>query len=111
MRQYLIDDFSCEERDNIDSYLKRNTRPAFMGGVFWIDIPEGLLSGSQAQHLEKCGPYSFAVELTEKEVIFEFLVRNNANLHCDCIAYATKEQREFLLGFIDRMLEEEMIRA
>jgi len=111
MRQYLIDDLSREERDNIENYLKRNTRPAPMGGLFWIDIPDDLLSDRQREHYEGCGPYSFAAEITDKAVSFEFLVRNNTNLNCDCIAYASHDQRGFLLEFIDRMLAAEMIRA
>jgi len=111
MRQYLIDDLSREERDNITNYLKRKSRPAAMGGLFWIDVPEDLLNEEQRGHLEKCGPYSFAAEVTEKSVAFEFLLRNNSNLHCSCIAYATREQRDFLLDFVDQMLSSEMIRA
>jgi hypothetical protein len=111
MRQFLIDDLSREERDNLENYLKREARAAEMGGLFWIDLPEELLSARQREHLGECGPYAMAVELTERAASFELLVRNRANLHCDCIAYADPRQRDFLLAFIDRMIEEEMIRA
>jgi len=111
MRQFLIDDLSREERDNIENYLKRTARPAEMGGLFWIDLPESLLSERQREHIDECGPYAMAVELTERAASFELLVRNRSNLHCNCIAYATPGQRAYLLDFIDRMLEEEMIRA
>jgi hypothetical protein len=39
------------------------------------------------------------------------LVRSHANLHCDCIAHATQEQRQYILDLADRMLAEEMIRS
>ena len=111
MRQFLIDDLSREERDNLENYLRRNARAAEMGGLFWLDLPDGLLTDRQREHREECGPYAMAVELTNRAVSFELLVRNRTNLHCNCIAYASPAQRAFLLDFIDRMLEEEMIKA
>jgi hypothetical protein len=32
-------------------------------------------------------------------------------MHCSCIAQATPAQRQFVLDFADRMLQEEMISA
>jgi hypothetical protein len=51
------------------------------------------------------------VEVDRNSVRFEMLVRSNANLHCDCIAHATPEQRQYILDLADRMLSEEMIRS
>jgi hypothetical protein len=33
------------------------------------------------------------------------------NLHCSCIAHASPAQRDFVLRFVDQMLEEEQIQA
>ena len=44
MRQYYIDELSFLERDNLDSYLKRTLKPASIGGVFWLEIPQDLLA-------------------------------------------------------------------
>ena len=110
MRQYVIDQLSREERANIESYLKRTLKPGPMSGIFWIAVPQDLLSGEQLTH-EKCGPFFFGVEIEEEAVVFELLIRSQTNLHCSCIAYATKAQRDFVLRFIDRMLDEEKIRA
>ncbi|MBI5557601.1 MAG: hypothetical protein HY885_08180 [Deltaproteobacteria bacterium] len=110
MRQLVIDELSREERNNLDSYLKRNTRPAAMEGMFWLPLSEDLLAEAQQGH-EKCGPFFFGLELVEKKLIVELLVRSQSNLHCTCISYATKAQRDFLLDFLDRMLQEEHIKA
>ena len=110
MRQYRIDELSREERANIESYLKRTLKSGFMEDVFWIEVPQDLLGRAQRQH-ENCAPFYFAVELEADAVSFELLVRSQTNLHCDCIAYASAAQREFLLRFIDTMLQEEAIRA
>lgn len=110
MRQFVIDELTPLERDNLDSYLKRSLKAGPMTGIFWLALPDDLLSESQQGH-GKCGPFYFAVDLDEKRLIFEMLVRSSANLHCTCIAYATAVQRQFVLDFIDRMLDEEQIKA
>lgn len=110
MRQFVIDELSILERDNLESYLKRNLKPGPMAGIFWIKLPDDLLAEAQHGH-KQCAPFYMAVELEEKRLCFEMLVRSKTNLHCTCIAWATNSQRQFVLDFIDTMLEEEQIRA
>jgi hypothetical protein len=110
MRQIVIDELSPMERDNIDSYLKRTLQRGPMLGVYWIELPAALLSETQTKH-QQCAPFSCGVEVEAARVIFELLVRSNANLHCDCIAHATPPQRQYILDFIDAMVVEEHIRA
>lgn len=110
MRQFVIDELSLLERDNLESYLKRTLKPGPMIGIFWLALPEELLSEAQQGH-EACGPFYLGVELEDKRLCFEMLVRSKSNLHCSCIAYATEVQRQFVLDFIDSMLKEECIKA
>jgi hypothetical protein len=110
MRQFVIDELSPMERDNIDSYLKRTIKHGPMIGLYWIELPPDLLSAAQQGH-EDHGPFYLAVEVTGSAVKFELLVRSRDNLHCSCIAHATPVQRQFVLDFIDRMVAEEMIKA
>lgn len=110
MRQIVIDELSPMERDNIDSYLRRSLKQASMAGLYWIEIPQDLLSGIQQTHKD-CGPYTLGVEVEKQSVRFELLVRSKTNLHCECIGYATSAQRQFIFDFIDTMLAEEQIRA
>lgn len=110
MRQFVIDELSPMERDNIDSYLKRTLTTGPMLGLYWIVLPPDLLSEPQQGH-EDHGPFYLAVELEQGQVRFELLVRSQSNLHCTCIAHATPIQRQFVLDFIDKMTEEELIRS
>ena len=110
MRQYLIDEISFLERDNLDSYLKRALKPGGLEGVFFLSVPPDLLGPEQLGH-EACGPFYFTVVLEQHSLRFEFLVRSASNMHCSCIAQSTPAQRQFILDFADRMLAEEMIRA
>jgi hypothetical protein len=108
MRQVVIDELSPMERDNIDSYLKRTTRQGPMIGLYWIQLPDDLLSPTQREHRDH-GPFHLAAEVTNTAVRFELLVRSQVNLHCKCIAHASPAQRQFILDFIDRMVTEELI--
>lgn len=108
MRQVVIDELSPMERDNIDSYLKRSLKQGPMIGLYWMQLPDDLLSPTQLNHQEH-GPFHLAVEVTNTAVRFELLVRSQVNLHCSCIAHATAAQRQHVLDFIDKMVEEEFI--
>ena len=110
MRQLLIDGLSRQERDNIEHYLKRTLGAGPIEGLFWLRVPDDLLANSQRGH-DSCGPFHFGIELGEDKVAFELLIRSQSNLHCSCIGYATRGQREFLFRYIDQLLEEEQIRA
>lgn len=110
MRQFVIDELSAQERDNLETYMKKSLKPGSMLGIFWLELPEDIWSEAQQGHNE-CGPFYFGIELSKDKLIVELLVRSESNLHCSCIAYATSVQREFLLNFIDTMLADEHISA
>lgn len=110
MRQYLIDELSFLERDNLESFLKRTLKPGPLNGVYWLELPADLLGPAQFEH-PKCGPFYLTVLLEVKSIRFEFLVRSSVALHCECIAWASPEQRRFVLDFADKMLIEERIKA
>lgn len=110
MRQYVIDELSMLERDNLESYLKRTLKAGPMEGIFWIELPDDLLGEAQHGHAD-CEPFYMGVELDRNRICFELLVRSKTNLHCSCIAYATEVQRQFVLDFIDTMLAQEHISA
>ncbi len=110
MRQIVIDELSPMERDNIDSYLKRNTRQGPMIGLYWLVLPDELLGeAQQGEEHKDHGPFYLAVEVEQFSVKFELLVRSQSNLHCSCIGHANAKQRQYVLDFIDKMVEEEMI--
>lgn len=108
MRQFLIDELSFLEHDNLDNYLKRTLKSGPIGGVFWLELPKELLASTQLNHSD-CGPFYFSVILEKTEIRIEFLVRSSRNIRCSCIDWATLEQRAFVLDFIDNMIKEEYI--
>jgi hypothetical protein len=110
MRQIVIDELRNEERKKAEEYLARTTAPGPMTGIYWLRLPQDLLSEIQGQHAE-CAPFYFAIESREGAISFELLVRSQTTLHCSCIGYATRAQRNFLLEYMDQLLTAEGIRA
>ena len=110
MRHFTIDQLAKQERQEIIDYLKKKAQPGPIDDLFWLPLPTQLLSASQNDH-PQCAPFFLAIEVEEERVSFELLVRSQSTLHCPCIAYANPAQREYLLHFIDAMIEQLQLKA
>ncbi len=105
MRQYIINELNSDDVKSIEEFLNDNAKKGGLPGMFWLNLSDTLLGDAQKDH-EDCGPFVFGIELGDDFVSFEFLVRSKANLHCSCTAYANLSQRNFLMEFADRMVQE-----
>jgi hypothetical protein len=103
MKQYVIDELNPQDRDAVGDYLKHYAQPAGLDGMYWLPIEEDLLSPEQHSHND-CKPFVFALELLPDRLVCELLVRTCDRVRCNCIAYATSEQREWLIETIDAIL-------
>ncbi len=92
MKQYVIDELRPADVVALKSYLTDHYGQTEMDGVFWIPVKDKLLSDIQAAHHE-CRPHCFAVDLDDRRIACELLVRTRNRIRCDCISYATKGQR------------------
>lgn len=115
MRQYLLDEIRRGDIPRVREYLNEHAAASGLEGIWWVDLPEDLLSAEQFEH-QDCRPFRFAVELGEMEVgdsfvRFEFLIRSLQTMRCGCIAYATRVQRDFILAFADRLVEDLALRT
>ena len=104
MKQYLIDELRLEDHEKIKAYLDEDIQTSPMAGLYWIPLEKNLLAGIQAAHPD-CGPHYFALELHEDRLACELLVRAEQSIRCNCICYASKEQRDWLIAYIDVILE------
>jgi hypothetical protein len=104
MKQYLIDELRLEDHEKIKAYLDENLQAASMDGLYWVPLAKDLLTGLQADHPE-CGPHYCALELQEDRLACEFLVRAEQTMRCNCICYASKAQRDWLMDYIDAIFE------
>ena len=106
MRSFLIDEVSRSDMEKIHSYLKENAVPSKMDSLFWVRLPDDLLSPIQSDHRE-CAPHVFAVELGSDWVKLEFFIRSLNVMQCTCPGYCTPRQMDFVIKYgrvmIDRL--------
>jgi len=105
MKQYVVDQLRESDYEKILEFLQKNADASEFGDIFWMTLPEELHADIQREH-SQCQPFRFAVNLSLNQVDFELLIRSRQILRCSCIGYADKRQRDYILGFTDRMLEE-----
>ncbi len=104
MKQYVVDELRPEDYRKIKSHLDKTLNPGGIDGVYWLPIAENLMTPDQAQHTE-CHPLCIAVELEPERLNCELLIRTQQRIRCSCIGYATEEQHNWIIQFIDRIFE------
>lgn len=104
MKQYVIDQLRESDYEKVMGFLDLKADKTSLEGIYWVNLPERLYSAVQREHVQ-CQPHYFAVSLNFSQVAFELLVRSRQIIRCNCIAYATPEQRDYILRFADEMLE------
>ena len=104
MKQYVIDGLTLKDYTALKEYLDAHLETAPIGGIYWLELEEEYLTPVQADH-QNCGPHVFALMLEESYLSCELLVRIKTNIKCDCMGYATKEQRDWLVDWCDGVLE------
>jgi hypothetical protein len=105
MKQYVIDQLRESDHEQIKEYLDNKTERTALQGVYWVEVPSNMATAIQGEHTD-CQPHYFAINLDYHQVSFELLIRSKQIIRCKCIAYATAKQRDFILQFADKMLEE-----
>ncbi|MFC1822201.1 hypothetical protein ACFL9T_05805 [Thermodesulfobacteriota bacterium] len=110
MRSYLIDELSGPDLSSMKGFLKRNSVKSALDDLFWVECPTELLGATQIGHLE-CGPHVFAVEVGADSVKLELFIRSLKRMNCTCQAFCTPQQRDFILKYAHRMIQELDIHA
>ncbi|MCJ7771564.1 MAG: hypothetical protein MUP22_00355 [Desulfobacterales bacterium] len=100
MKQYTIDELRQKDYEKLKAYLKENYGSSSVGDIFWIPITKKILTPVQAEHIE-CQPFYFSMDLEPNFLACELLVRTKSNVRCNCMAYATQGQRNWLISLID----------
>lgn len=110
MKQYRIDELRTDDHQKLKTYLDERFGSSQMEGVYWVPLEEEMLDEVQSAHVQ-CRPFCFAVVLEPAFISFEFLIRTRNRIRCDCIHYASIEQREHIVRFADSIFEKLMILA
>ena len=104
MKQYVIDEIRPEDHHKIEQYLDSSYGPVEMDGIYWIPLSTEVLNEIQRAHAD-CQPFYFAIELEEERLALELLVRTKNRIRCDCIGYASGDQRIWIMEVVDAIFE------
>lgn len=110
MRTYLIEDLLPADVKKVAARLAEKGMAGSLEGIFYLPVPQELLTDEQRAHAEECGPHIFALEAISDEdtgsLKLELLVRARGKLRCSCVAYATPAQREHIIDHLDAFIRE-----
>ena len=104
MKQYVIDGLRLQDYTKLKRYLDTNLESSPLGGIYWLKLDPDILTDIQKSHKD-CHPHVFALMLEEQYLSCEMLVRIQKNIKCVCMAYATREQRDWLIEQADAIVE------
>jgi len=105
MRAYLIDEISSPDMKKIADYLQRNAIRSGLENLYWVQMPEG--AGGEARHEPRDGSaLVFAIELGSHWIKLEFFLRDLKDLRSLSAGYCTAKQRDFIIDYAHRLIEE-----
>jgi len=104
MKQYVIDQLRPSDHQKLKTYMNEHLESGSLPGIYQLTLPPEIRNEIQAAHLQ-CQPY-VAIELEPDRMSCELLIRSSIKMRCDCMGYATKDQRNWLIDRIDTMLNE-----
>ncbi len=99
MRSYFIDEIPPSHMEKINAYLNEHALNSDLKEIFWVRLPEDLLTEIQSRHRD-CHPYVFAIELGRDWIKAECLIRSLNNMKCEAQAYCDPRQWDFITEFI-----------
>ena len=105
MKQYVIDELRPSDYQKIKVYMDTHFGKDSLEGIYWIPVDEEQLAHVQPSH-DECHPFFFAVQLDVDRIACELLVRTRNKIRCDCIRYATQDQRNWLIGMFDAIFDD-----
>ncbi|XPV77861.1 MAG: hypothetical protein ACNI27_08035 [Desulfovibrio sp.] len=111
MRVYSIEEVNNEQAEKVVTAMNAKGFKATLDDMYYIPVPEDILDEEQKSHMEGCGPFMMTLEvqkgLEETTFRMELLIRASNILRCSCIAYATPEQREYMIDFLDLLIKQQ----
>ncbi|NOY69828.1 MAG: hypothetical protein GXP53_10145 [Deltaproteobacteria bacterium] len=104
MKQYVIDEIRPTDHERLKDRLDEYFGAPDLGDIYWLPMEPRLYTATQAAH-DQCHPLCISLYLCPDSLVCEFLVRTKNRIRCDCMAYATPAQREWIIETVDAMLE------
>ena len=106
MRWLVIDELLPGESTRLTERLDTMELSSGIPGLYWLPLPEPLLSHVQLEHASSCGPHVMALEVEEERLRLELLVRARSRLRCDCVHYASPQLVAHMAEYLGQLLTE-----
>ena len=106
MRSYCIDEFVPGELERLAERLDNMELSAGLEELYWMPVPQNLLTPVQKKHEHECGPYVLALEILDGSLRLELLVRARSKLRCDCVAFAEQKLVDHMISYLHGLLDE-----
>ena len=106
MRNYCLDEFVPGELERLAERLDGMEFSAGMEALYWLPVPQELLTPLQKEHERECGPHALALEILDEALRLELLVRARNRLRCDCVAYADQRLVHHMIRYLHDLLDE-----
>ncbi|MDR1084882.1 MAG: hypothetical protein LBP22_08490 [Deltaproteobacteria bacterium] len=78
MRSLLFDELRADEIEAIKNYLISSVMAGPIEGLFWVTLPDEILTREQKDIKENAGPFKIAIELGKTWLKFELLIRTSS---------------------------------
>lgn len=106
MRTYTIDQLEEADIAAINTRLLDLELQAGLEGVYWLPVPQNMLTPIQSEHIACCGPYCLALEVGQNAIHMELLVRGMGRISCECLSFASEALRNHMLAYLEGMLQD-----
>jgi hypothetical protein len=106
MRSYYIDEFVPGELERLAERLESMELSAGVEDLYWLPVPQKLLTPVQQEHAHECGPYVLALEILDEALRLELLARARNRLRCECVAYAEQHLVTHMILYLHGLLDE-----
>ena len=105
MKSYLIDEIGVADVERIRQFLSEKAISSGLETLFWVKIPDSLLTPLQQEHLP-CQPHVFSIERGQRFVKAELYLRTLRDMRCPCQGYCTPHQAHFVIEWVNEMLKD-----
>lgn len=104
MKQYVIDEIRPRDYEKVKDYLDETFGDSGVDGLYWLPVDAALHAEIQSAH-GACAPFFMALELSPDRLAGELLVRTRSRVRCDCIRYADRRQRDWMIQTVDAIFD------
>ncbi|MFP4392474.1 MAG: hypothetical protein ACOC43_07260 [Desulfohalobiaceae bacterium] len=104
MRSYFIEEIEPDKLQKLAKQLQDKGYQGPIDDIYWFQLPMQVLTATQQDHFQACGPYIVSLELGQDWLKLELLLRARNTFRCSCVGYADSRQRDYCIQLLEDLL-------